>query len=154
MDEKYRFDNLDLKIIETLQRDSRTPYLEIARNNDVAGGTIHQRMDKIKKSGAIKGFTIEVDYKKLGYGVTCLLGILLNSAGDVPRVSEKLKSINQVTEIYYTTGKYALFIKTITRSIDELHDFLVTKLQRIDGVQSTETFICLDTPLKRNLKLD
>ena len=48
-------DDLDLQILDILLKDSRTPFLEIARNCHVSGGTIHVRMKKMQDMNIIKG---------------------------------------------------------------------------------------------------
>ena len=52
---EYQIDSLDRKILGLLRADSRLPYLEIARELGVSGGTIHQRMAKLKEHGVVKG---------------------------------------------------------------------------------------------------
>lgn len=144
---KCEIDSLDKKILRYLLRDARMPYLEIARKLLVSGGTIHQRVDKLKEMGIITGGQITIDVKKIGLDVTALLGIHLNSSKSSPEVIENLKMFKEVTEVYYTTGSFALIAKVITSDIHEFHQFLTGKLQMIEAIQSTESFICLDQPI-------
>jgi Lrp/AsnC family transcriptional regulator for asnA, asnC and gidA len=55
-----------------------------------------------------------------------------------------------VVEAYYTTGHYSIFMKVMTRSIDELQTVLIHKIQTIDEIQSTETLISLQNPILRD----
>lgn len=151
MDETYQIDNLDRKILSLLQHDGRLAYTDIAKNLTVSPGTIHQRINKMTEAGIIKGTRLILDYQKLGYDVTTLLGLYLKSAKDLNKVLEKLKSIKEVVDVYYTTGSYALIIKIHHKSIKDYHQFLVDKLQSIPEIQSTESFICLDQPIERAL---
>jgi Lrp/AsnC family transcriptional regulator for asnA, asnC and gidA len=153
MQTEYQIDNIDLKIIEALQKDARIPFLEIARSLDVSGGTIHQRIDKLKHAGIITGSKVTVDYKRLGHTVTVLLGIHLNSAKDIHTVIEKLDKLDEVVEAYYTTGNYALIIKVVLKSIDSFHEFLIKELQTIDEIRSTESFVCLKQVINKDLGL-
>ncbi|OUR92985.1 transcriptional regulator AsnC [Halobacteriovorax marinus] len=150
---KYQIDSLDKRIIEELQKDARRPFLEIARKCLVSGGTIHQRVEKLKENGIITGSKISVDHKNLGYGVEVLLGVHLVNAKMVSKVVKRLEKFPEVVQTLYTTGNYALFIKIITRDIDHYHNFLVKKLQAIEEIRSTESFICLETPIDRDLEL-
>ena len=153
MHEKYQIDDLDRQILAILQEDARTPYLDIARKLIVSGGTIHQRVDRLKKTGIIKGSTIEIDYQKLGMDVTVLLGLHLTSSKDLNQVIAQLESYTEVIETYYTTGDYALLIKVRMATIQDFHKFLTSKLQRIESIRATESFVILDTPIKRELPL-
>lgn len=153
MSEKYEIDSIDKQILEYLKADARMPYTEIAKKLILSGGTIHQRINKMTEAGIIKGSKLIIDYGKLGYGVTTFLGIFLQSAKDLSLVVEKLKGFNEVVEIYYTTGTYALIIKAKTKTTDDFYLFLMRKLQAIPEIQSTESFICLNQPLDRDLSL-
>ena len=146
-------DELDYQILEILIKDSRTPYLEIARHCHVSGGTIHVRMNKMQEMGLIKGTRLILDISKLGYDVCCFIGIYLNKASSYPDVLEQLKEIKEIVELHYTTGAYSIFIKVMCKSISNLQDLLMNRLQIISGVQSTDTFITLSQPIDRNISL-
>ena len=79
MDQNYQIDRLDRQILNILAEDARTPFIEIARQILVSGGTIHQRVDKLKKMGIITGSQFKIDFQKLGYDVTVFLSINLKS---------------------------------------------------------------------------
>jgi Lrp/AsnC family transcriptional regulator, regulator for asnA, asnC and gidA len=153
MDENNQIDKLDKEILTILLNDARTPYLEIARQLLVAGGTIHQRIDKLKNLGIIEGSKIQLNLAALGYDVTVFLGIHLKSSKDSPLVIEELTKLSEVVEAYYTTGHYALLVKIHTKSISDFHLFLTNKLQTIDGIQATESFISLHQPIFRSVTL-
>ncbi|EFX6004881.1 transcriptional regulator AsnC, partial [Shigella sonnei] len=89
---------------------------------------------------------------QLGYDVGCFIGIILKSAKDYPSALAKLESLAEVTEAYYTTGHYSIFIKVMCRSIDALQHVLINKIQTIDEIQSTETLIVLQNPIMRTIK--
>jgi Lrp/AsnC family transcriptional regulator for asnA, asnC and gidA len=145
-----KFDSIDLKIIALLLQDSRMPLGTIAEKIGYSTGTIHQRIEKLKAKKVIVGSKILVNDEALGIGVSAFIGINLKNAKDYEAVLENLKLFDEITEIYYTTGNYNLFTKIKTRTIGDLHKLLVEKLQRLDGIQSTETIMCLDQPLNRD----
>ena len=64
----------------------------------------------------------------------------------------RLESLEEVTEAYYTTGHYSIFIKVMCKSIDALQQVLINKIQTIDEIQSTETLIVLQNPIMRTIK--
>ena len=153
MDKNYEIDDLDRKILSALIKDSRRPYLEIARELLVSGGTIHQRIDKMKEAGIIKGSQLTLDLKKLGHDVTVFLGIHLNESRDLANVLKQMEKLKEITEVHYTTGNYGLLIKVEAKSISHFHQFLLNHLQKIEGVRATESFISLDCPISRNITL-
>lgn len=144
----YELDNLDRQILEELRRDARVSFQDIARRLVVSGGTVHVRVQKMKEAGIIRGFKVILDPEKLGFDVCAFIGINLHNARDYPAVMEKLRNFPEITEIHYTTGSYSIFIKILTKSTRGLHNFLLEKLQQIEEIQSTETFISLDRPVE------
>ena len=146
-----KIDELDKKIIYELQQDARKPFLELSKKFKVSSGTIHIRVERLKKLGIISGSKITISSKALGYDVCCFIGIKLKAAKDYPLVLKNLKMFDEVVEAYYTTGNYNLFIKVMTQNIDKLHLFLTTKLQTLSEIQSTETILSLDMPIDREL---
>ena len=150
-DPHYQIDNLDKSILMALMDNARAPYAELAKRFAVSPGTIHVRVEKMKQAGIIEGTRVQVNSKKLGYDVCCFIGIILKSARDYPAALAKLEQLEEVVEAYYTTGQYNIFIKVMTRSIDELQQVLVHRLQTIDEIQSTETLISLQQPIDRDV---
>ncbi|EQC51567.1 Lrp/AsnC ligand binding domain-containing protein [Bacteriovorax sp. DB6_IX] len=151
--EKYEIDSLDIKILNYLRKDARMPFIEMARKLFVSGGTIHQRVEKLKEAKIITGSSIQLDHKKLGFDVTVLLGVHLKNAKDVEKVINELNKLDEVVEAYYTTGSYALIVKILVNDIEHFHNFLIKKLQSIDEVQSTESFISLKQVIKKDVSL-
>jgi Lrp/AsnC family transcriptional regulator, regulator for asnA, asnC and gidA len=147
---KMKLDQLDCRIIAALLSDSQQPYIELAKRLKVSGGTIHVRMNKLKRAGIVQGSTLVLDYKRLGFDVSAYIGINLHNARDYDRVLLKLQDIPLILEAHYTTGQYNIFTKIATKSVEELHKFLL-KLQAIKEVQSTQTIMILDTPIDRAL---
>ncbi|MBU5315285.1 Lrp/AsnC ligand binding domain-containing protein [Clostridium bornimense] len=146
-------DELDLQILDILIKDSRTPFLEIARKCHVSGGTIHVRMKKMEDMGIIKGTKLMIDNSKLGYDVTCFMGIYLDKAASYPNVLDALNNIKEIVELHYTTGEYSIFMKVICKNISDLQDLLLNKIQTIEGIQRTDTLISLSQPIDRNIEL-
>ena len=152
-DSHYEIDSIDRGILNILLGDARTPFLEIARKLNVSGGTVHQRVDKLKEAGIITGSTLRVSCERMGLGVTVMLGIHLHKAQRIDETVQALKSLPEIVEAYYTTGSYALFVKLHVSSIKAYHRFLVERLQTVESIRFTESFICLDMPIHRSVNL-
>lgn len=146
-------DNLDRSILTALMENARESYADIAKTNQVSPATIHVRIEKMRKAGIIKGARLLVDPRRLGFDVTCFIGIILRQAGDYPRALAKLEALPEVTEAFYTTGQYSIFIKVMVRSIDDLQRVLIERIQAIDEIQSTDTLVSLQNPISRQIGL-
>ena len=146
-------DDIDRKILSILMQDAKKPYTEIAKDIHVSGGTVHVRMKKLESLGIVQGFNLTIDYTKLGYDVAAFLGIYLEKSSLYDEVYEELKRIPEVVGAHYTTGNYSIFAKVICRDTNHLRDVLHDKIQRIQGIQRTETFISLDESINRSIKI-
>ena len=146
-------DSTDKKILKYLIRDARTKVTDIASFVGMTGAGIHQRLAKIKKSGFIKGYTVNLNEKKLGFSTCAFVGIFMERNSQYQDILDKLNKIEEVVEAHYTTGVYGLFIKLYAKDNDHLMEILNKKVQAIRGVSRTETFISLEDPIKRSIPL-
>lgn len=149
----YEIDDLDKSILTELLENANMPYTEIAKKLIVSPGTIHVRMKKMEEQGVVMGATVLLDAHKLGYDLTSFLGVHLEHGSDYEEVIEELKAIPEVTEAYFTTGAYSIFIKIHCKNTQHLYDVLNHKIQSIKSVMRTETLICLTESIKRPIKL-
>ncbi len=153
MEKKFELDPLDYKILEILVKDANLPYTEIGTRLDVSGGTVHVRMKKMESMGIVKGAQLLIDYSKIGWDITAFLGIYLDKSSLYEDVAKQLEQIPEVVNIHYTTGIYSIFAKIICRDTQHLREVLHDKIQRVTGIQRTETFISLEESLFRNTPL-
>lgn len=146
-------DDLDRQILRVLLKDATVPYTDIARELGVSGGTIHVRMKKLQEAGIVTGSRLMVQPSKVGFDISAFLGVYLERGSAYRAALEKFRAIPEVVELHYTTGTYSMFAKIVCRDTDHLREVLNDKIQAIEGVQRTETFISLDEPVQREITL-
>jgi len=81
--------------------------------------------------------------------VIAFVGIFLEKSQYYTDVIAALKDIPEVISAHYTTGNYSIFTQILCRDTDHLREILSTKIQQIDGIQRTETFISLEESIHR-----
>ncbi|MCB0652129.1 MAG: Lrp/AsnC ligand binding domain-containing protein [Saprospiraceae bacterium] len=153
MQKEKILDDLDKKILSILMENAKKAYSEIGQQLFVSGGTIHVRMKKMEELGLVKGYNLVIDHNKLGYDIVAFLGIYLDKSSLFDQVSNELKKIPEVVGAHYTTGQYGIFAKIICRDTNHLKDLLHDKIQKINGIQRTETFISLEESIDRPIQL-
>lgn len=153
MAEDYQIDKIDREIIGILLNNARTPYTDIAQKLIVSPGTIHVRMRKLEKMGIVLGSELIVDPAKLGFDLTAFIGIFLEKSVNYNAVIPELEKIEEITEAYYTTGGYSIFIKLICTNTTHLRQVLTEKIQAVGGIQRTETMISLEQRIRRKLQV-
>ena len=147
----YQFDQIDQKILSFLVKNARMPFLEIARECNVSGAAIHQRVKRLEANGVITGSRLLVKPQALGLNVCAFVSVSLSEANKYPEVIESFKKISEVVECHFVTGKHNLLIKIYCFDHDHLMQILLNTIQKIPYVQQTETQISLDQAIERQV---
>jgi len=153
-EENLQIDSLDKKIIKMITKNARIPYLEVARECNVSGAAIHQRIQKLIRMGVITGSKFTIEPKKIGYKTCAYMGIFLEQASLYNEVLQELKKISEITQCHFTTGNYSVFIKIFAKDNEHLKSILSDKIQLISGIARTETFISLEEGFNRSIPID
>lgn len=136
-------DKLDLDIISALSKNSRTPFMEIARKLKVSESTIRKRVSSLENKEIIKKYSLVVDSSKIGLGHTALIGVDV-----VPEkyldVAKKLTEFDGIKYAASTTGDHMFMLEVLAKDDDELRA-LSGKLKGIDGVTRICPAIIKDT---------
>jgi len=144
---------VDKIILKTLMNDARTPILAISKITGISGAAVHQRLKKLEKAEVISGSQIIINPKILGFKTVAFIGIYLDKAMRNPEAVKQLKSIPEVIECHYTTGNWSIFAKLLCKDNEHLMELLNKKIQSVEGVSRTETFISLQQQLNRQITL-
>lgn len=147
-----QLDSLDHKILETLSLNARKPYLEIARECNVSGAAIHQRIQKLQTLGVIKGAEALIEPTAVGYDTCAYIGFFLNDTSKFDEIVNKLKDIPEVVECHLTTGKYDLLIKLFAKNNNHLLKIIQSKIQTL-GLARTETLISFQEVFRRQIPI-
>jgi Lrp/AsnC family transcriptional regulator for asnA, asnC and gidA len=153
MKNKIQIDSLDRRILKILSKDARTPFLEIARECNVSGAAIHQRIQKMKESGIITGSQFNISPQNVGYLTCAFIGLQVNltSTRTHQEVFNKIMKIPEIVECHHVTGKYSLLAKIYTYNNEHLKQIIVEKIQSIVEITATETIISLEEGFTRQL---
>jgi len=153
MPAKFNIDKLDLKIIQEMMDNAETPYAELGKKLFVSGGTIHVRIKKLEELGIVKGKKLKVDLNRLGYDITAFIGIFLEKSSLYDEVAKELEKIPEIIRVNYTTGNYSMYIEVVCKDISQLRHVLHNELQKIKGIERTETLISLLESFNRSVSV-
>jgi len=146
-------DEIDVKIINHLLLDARMSLTDLSKDAGISSVAIQQRIHKLHKKGIIKGYTSLIDYKLLGYRSSAFVGVFLEKAKHYKSVIKELNKIPEITESHFTTGNYSIFLKVYAKDNEDLMKILNERVQNINGIARTETFISLDVGIDKPLIL-
>lgn len=140
-------DRLDADLIDLLTTEPRVGVLEASRRLGVARGTVQARLDRLQRSGVVRGFGPEVDPAAAGYPVTafCTLEIRQGRGHDV--VTEHLAAIPEVLEAHTITGSGDLLVRVVAGSNTDLQR-VIDRVVDDANVLRTSTVIALQTQIR------
>lgn len=145
MDDTRKIDDIDRRILSTLQDNARMSTAEIARRIDLAASAVHERIRKLEARGVIRGYGARIDPAALSLEQTAFLFIKTSDrVGDLG-TAEELAKIPQVLEVHHIAGEDCLLLKVKAASNQDLGRLLRDKMGRIPGVVSSRTTIVLTT---------
>ena len=153
MESNYQIDNIDRGILSELMINAKVPYTEIAKKLIVSAGTIHVRMKKMEEAGIVKNSRLHINYELLGFDLTAFLGIYLEKGSTYKDVIQQLNLIPEIVEAHYTTGVYSIFAKIRCKNTKHMRQILNEEIQRIKGIQRTETIISLEQSIDKHIIL-
>lgn len=137
---------INRKILELLKQNCKMPVKDIAKSLRMPMTTVHSRIKKMERDGLIKGYTVQVDYSKLGKPVQAFVTVSLaysplNSVS-YPQLMEQITSLQGIEQCYIISGKYDVMLFVAATDVNALNDF-IAELRKIDGVTDTRTSIIM-----------
>ena len=140
-------DEKDKKIIEELKKNSRNSTKKIASNIKIPRVTVHDRINKLKDNKIIKRFTIDLDYRKIGFPTEVFIFVSFQSNMDISQreLAKRISKIERISEVHIISGEYDLLLKVRGETLEQIGKLVIDKLRKIKGVGRTLTFACFET---------
>jgi DNA-binding Lrp family transcriptional regulator len=132
-------DSLDGRIILALDKDPEASALALSRTLGVARNTVHARLARLERSGALRSFSRRLDPAALGYDLMAFLSLSISQTR-TGAVEDGLAAIPEVIEVHATTGDADLMAKVVARSTADLYR-ITNEILEIEGIQRTSTAI-------------
>jgi Lrp/AsnC family transcriptional regulator for asnA, asnC and gidA len=142
---KEKLDDIDLKIIDILGRDSSTPFVEIAKQIGISDATVHVRVRRLISEGVISKFTISVDNDLLGYNHLGFMGINVDPAFAAEKTIDQLLNLEEVLEIHEMHNSFDLFLKIRAKHLGHMLDIVENKIRKLPHIVNTELITVLKT---------
>ncbi len=140
-------DDLDRRIIAALQHDGRATNKSTAIAAGVSEETVRRRTNRLIGDGTIKIAAIP-NSAKMGVESQALIGLQVD-ANRLDAVAEMLAEFDEITWVAITTGSMDVMAWVNLRSSDELRYLISRQIARFEGVQRTETFVCMENLKER-----
>ncbi len=136
-------DNTDQLLLSALRRDGRASLSDLASGLGLSRATVRARMEKLQNAGVIRGFTVQTAQDLAEAPVRGLMMLSISGPG-AERVMHRLAGLAAVTRVHSTNGKWDLIVEIGTETL-ETFDRVLFDIRRIDGVETSETSLLLNT---------
>ncbi len=137
MDEKNQ------RLIDLLQVNARQSTSSLARKLNLSRTAVHERINKLEKSGVIQGYTIRLDKEFVQKFITAQVMIETNPKLN-KQITAELKTVPQVRALYTVNGQFD-FIAMIRSETTEQMDAVLDRICDIEGIEKTLSSIILST---------
>lgn len=137
-------DEIDVKILEILQKDGRTKRNDLAETVGLSLPSVSERLNKLEANGIITGYFATVDHKKLGRDITAFIFVTVDSSRHFGSFLDHAKHVDDILECHAITGEGSHLLKIRTKNTESLEK-LLAKIQAWNGVVSTRTNLVLST---------
>lgn len=150
----YKIDQKDRKILKILKQNADYKIRKISQKTGIPVTTVHNRIQKLKQSGIIKKFTVELDQKKIGRPLSAHILVTvdyreLKAEGiNQHQLAQKILKLPGAEEADVLTGEYDIIVSVQMKDIEELDPFLLKKPRNLPGVESTRTLVVLHSTRK------
>lgn len=137
-------DSVDIKLLKILTGEARTPLRKLGREVGLSTSGVRRRIKQLEREGLIKRFSVDIDPKKYGYGVTAFVSVDADSRV-LRELTRSLARRHEVCELHHTTGGHDLMLKVRAKDIDSLNKFVDEHIQSLDSVKSVRTTLAMET---------
>lgn len=135
-------DDVDLKILQALQKDSRQTFTALGESLGLAHSTVYDRIRRMEKHKVIKNYTALIDAERAGLKTITALVTVCTEPKETERVAQKLAKSPEVLEVYTSLSEELLIIaKIIATNQESLHDFIANSIAPLPGVLRIRTSI-------------
>jgi len=137
--------DIDQKLIEILKENSRTSLREMAKIVPLSPSSIRNRLARLVDKGIIERFTIDVDYRKLGYEIQVII-LLTTKPGTSDQIYRALERYEEISKIFWTTGPSNFLCLAQLKDMNDLSKFMTGKIDKLEGIERVETLFLMPRP--------
>jgi DNA-binding Lrp family transcriptional regulator len=141
-------DAIDRQIVALLVEDGRRTYDDIGRSVALSAPAVKRRVDRLRRAGAIRGFSAIVDHAALGEQTEALIELFFAPGTQLETVGETLRAHPQVLDAWSVTGEADAIARVRTRDNTDL-ERLIRELQHDGQVVRTRSQVVLSQLVRR-----
>jgi Lrp/AsnC family transcriptional regulator, leucine-responsive regulatory protein len=137
-------DAIDIKILDTLQKEGRTKRNAIAESVGLSLPSLSERLKKLEERGVIEGYYAKVNRKPFGYDLMAFITVFMKSSKKFEELGEHVSETQEILECHAVLGEGSHILKVLIKDTEELEK-LLANIQSWPGVIRTVTSFVLST---------
>ncbi|HIP22556.1 MAG TPA: Lrp/AsnC family transcriptional regulator [Rhodobacteraceae bacterium] len=137
-------DDIDRKIAEILQTDSRTPASTLAKATGTSVSTANERVRRMQANGTINAFRAVLNPEAAGASLCAFILIDMAFEGE-DLAKYALQARPEVQELHHISGGHSYMAKIRVANTAAMQAFLQEVVKPLKAVLRTESMIVLDT---------
>jgi Lrp/AsnC family transcriptional regulator, leucine-responsive regulatory protein len=141
-------DDIDSRIVALLLEDGRRPYGDIGRRVSLSAPAVKRRVDRLRESGALRGFTAVLDHAALGASTEALVELFFAPGTLLDEVAATLERHPEVVEAWSVTGEPDAIARVRTRDNRDL-ERVIMEIQKQGPVERTRSQVVLSELVRR-----
>jgi Lrp/AsnC family leucine-responsive transcriptional regulator len=138
-------DDFDLRLLRLLQEDARLSHVALSERVHLSPSQCARRLQRLEQAGIVQGYSVRLDERLVGLGVTALVNVTLERHGESPAAAlhRSLEALPEVVECLLTTGDADYQLRVVVPDLERFSDFIVRKLMRVAGITGIRSSIVL-----------
>lgn len=138
-------DKTDAKILDILQKDSRSTTQEIADQIGMSASPCWRRIKRLEDEKLIRGYGAQLDRKKIGLGVMVFIRVSIDSHSEAEarKFEEKVAELDFVVACYSIGGDADFLLQVVSPSLDTYADFSMSVIRRLPGIKEMQSMFVL-----------
>ncbi len=143
-------DRKDFALLEALQKNASTKLEELAKVVGLATSSVHERVQRLQRSGVIRQWSIDVDAAAVGLPVMAFIGV--KASRPCSDLMSALEKIRYIEECHSVAGELSMILKVRVPSPEVLLE-VTDQLRKVQGIEATNTTLVLKTQLRRGFAI-
>lgn len=118
-----KIDEIDLRILQELQADSRISIRELSKRVNLSPPSVTERVRRLEEHSIIEGYTIRINKKELGLTVDCIMQVTMRD-GQYEKFKRFIKEYKHSEWCYRIAGAACFIVKLSVPALGDIEQFI------------------------------
>lgn len=136
-------DEVDRRIVDVLRADARISVRDLAARAGISRAGAYARLRALRERGVIRGFTVDLDHRALGLGVSAYVHVRIKQ-NSWKSFRDKAWAIEEAAHVALVAGDFDCVMLVRARDTEHLRDLVLERVQALPEVLATQTVLVFE----------